>query len=43
MGLGEPQKFERLLPVFLVGVIQNTVNGYPLTTLAKGENPLYEG
>lgn len=22
-GLGEPQKFERLLPVFLVGVIQN--------------------
>ncbi|QCX18851.1 hypothetical protein DOU32_14355 (plasmid) [Enterococcus faecalis] len=35
MGIGEPQKFERLLPVFLVGVIQNIATWYHVALLAK--------
>ncbi|EFU87079.1 hypothetical protein D348_00083 [Enterococcus faecalis SLO2C-1] len=33
--MGEPQKFERLLPVFLVGVIQNIATWYHVALLAK--------
>ncbi|EJU89527.1 hypothetical protein HMPREF1341_01989 [Enterococcus faecalis ERV81] len=33
--MGEPQKFERLLPVFLVGVIQNIATWYHVAPLAK--------
>ncbi|PTN72380.1 hypothetical protein DAI13_18060 [Enterococcus faecalis] len=34
-GIGEPQKFERLLPVFLVGVIQNIATWYHVAPLTK--------
>ena len=33
--MGEPKKFERLLPVYLVGVIQNIATWYHVALLAK--------
>ena len=39
MGIGNP-KFERLLPVFLVGVIQNIATWYHVALLAKKSLPL---